>query len=128
MVQVRGMDLDSKLREKEPESSFTLVGDDAVAAIDPTIFEAELSRISAEVRAEYVDYFNRGEPWENPEYPVAIQHYRVWDDMGRSPELRGGGSAWQVALGEHGWALGMRHGVMRVRVREEAANRPGGGR
>ncbi|GDX82225.1 hypothetical protein LBMAG42_40360 [Deltaproteobacteria bacterium] len=113
---------------REEPGGFTLVGDDAVAAIEPANFESEIARVSAEQRAEWVDHFNRGEPWNNPEYPVAIEHYRVWDDMGREPVIRHGGSGWQVELGERGWSLGMRHGVMRVRIREEAANRPGGRR
>ena len=84
--------------------------------------------MSAQQRAEWVDGLDRGEPWNKPEYPVAIEHYRVWDDMGRAPVIRHGGSAWQAALGEPGWGVGMRHGVMRVRIRQEAANRPAGGR
>ena len=94
---------------------FTLIGDDAVAALDLPQLEAAIAQVDQRSRDEYVDPFGHGDPWEDPRYPVQVMYYRVWDDLGRSPEFQGGGMAWQAELAPRGWGIGLRHQVMRVR-------------
>ena len=67
------------------------------------------------VRAEFVDYFGRGNPYERPRSPLRISSYRVWDDTGRTPEFRDGGSGWHTEVTSRDWGIGQRHLVMRVR-------------
>ena len=98
----------------EPQG-FTMIGDDALGALDVGTLESEMDRVDAQVREGWVDYFGRGDPWKNPQYPLRVSGYRVWDDLGRNEEFREGGIGWQEKLAPRVWGLAQRHLIMRVR-------------
>lgn len=100
----------------EPQG-FTMIGDDALGAVDVGTLESEIERVDTQVQQTWVDYFGRGDPWKTPRHPVQVSGYRVWDDLGRNREFREGGIGWQDELAPRGWGLAQRHLIMRVRYR-----------
>jgi hypothetical protein len=100
---------------REDERGYTMVGDDALGALDVETMEDEIARVDAKSREDFVDFFGRGNPYEKPSYPVQVTSYRVWDDLGRGAEFRGGGVGWQAEVSPTGWDLAHRHLVTRVR-------------
>lgn len=54
-----------------------------------------------------------GESWRR--YPVEVRHYRLWDDLGRTPELRGGSTAYQSEFDLTHLEPGARYGIVRWR-------------
>ena len=102
---------------RDEADGFTLVGDDALGAIDHRTLDAEMERVDRERALGFEDHllFAEIRPWDDPQYPVHVTGYRVWDDTGRLPEFRAGGGAWTVAFVPHGWELDQRHQIQRVR-------------
>ena len=100
---------------REDGDALTLVGDDALGALDVEAMEDEIARVDATSRDEWLDYFGKGNPFVNPSYPVLVTGYRVWDDLGRSPLFRDGGVGQQTEASPRGWDISHRHVVTRVR-------------
>ena len=113
----------------EAEGCCTLIGEGAIAALDPTALDDALNRIDAERRREDDEtwFADRPNPYTNPEYPWIIRSYAAWNDLGRSPDLRVCGIGWRGEIPVCGFdADQMRWTVTRVRrsnVAPMAANR-----
>lgn len=105
---------------RDDEGGFTLVGDEAVAALNLAALEADMVRIWNEVRSEYETSGHGDRPWRR--YPYAMQTYRVWSDDGRTPQFRGSSTSWSAAWGQDGWSPDLRRHVMRGRIEPIAAN------
>lgn len=108
---------------REDPEGLTVIGDDALPVLVLDTLEADLDRIDARTREEWVDWGGRGNPWTNPQYPVHLSSYRVRDDTCRRPELRQGQMSWQGELAPRGWGIEHRHLVTRVRQVLVRANR-----
>lgn len=102
---------------RDEPGGFTLVGDDAAAVLDLDTLEADMARIDEAARNDWFGPSGKqdDDPFVRPKHPVRTFTYQVWDDLWRTPALRGGGMGWGGALGEQHWGLERRHGVMRVR-------------
>lgn len=53
-------------------------------------------------RIEESGFWVRRNPYTNPEYPWMVPTYRVWDDLGRSPQHREGGMGWSAEVAVRG--------------------------
>lgn len=84
----------------EGDGAFTLIGEGAVAALDPATLDAELDRIDEARRRDIEETWfpGRPSPYTNPEYPWVSPGYRAWDDLGRTPKLREGGIGWTAEV------------------------------
>lgn len=82
----------------EGDGAFTLIGEGAIPALDPTTLDAELDRIDDDRRRDIEETWfpGRPSPYTNPEYPWVSPGYRAWDDLGRTPKLREGGIGWSA--------------------------------
>ena len=77
---------------REESNAFTLVGEGAVDAVDPATITEALSRIEADQRAEFAEFFPRFNP--SPDQPARLLFAHVWDEMGCVPKLRWGSESW----------------------------------
>ena len=100
---------------RDDGNGVTLVGDDALGALDVETLEDDMARVDAKSRDEWLDYFGKGNPFVNPSYPVLVTGYRVWDDLGRNALFREGGVAQTAEASPKGWDISHRHVVTRVR-------------
>jgi len=101
---------------REAADGFTMVGDDALGALDIEAMDDEIARVDARSRDEWVDCFGKGNPFVNPSYPVLVIGYRVWDDLGRNAQFRDGGVGQMSETSPTSWDLPHRHVVTRVQV------------
>lgn len=102
---------------RDEDRGFTLIGDEAVPALDLPTLDETLDRIDAEARAdlESRDYFRERNQFLRPEYPIFERDYRAWDQTGRFPELASTSTGWSAGLGQHAWDADLRHRLRRVR-------------
>lgn len=100
----------------EMPDGLLFIGDDALAAIDLERLFPEMYRIAAEV-LESSRSFPRGSPADDPQYPITVHTYRVWDWLGRAPELAGAGTSWGEAFSFPALGPEARHQVIRVQRR-----------
>lgn len=100
---------------REHPDGYTLVGEGAIPAIDLGTLEEELLRIDERSAADWPEGFGRRNPWTDPDYPVRTTQHRVWDDLGREPELRGGQTAWATELPPAVWGPEVHDMVVRAR-------------
>lgn len=105
---------------RDPDG-YTVIGDDAVAAVDLDTLDEQLDALLAKQAEEHLDFMGRGNPYVRSEYPVSRLRYHAWDSLGRSPELREAGGSWGFADSLKGWSLADRHMVHRIRIRDAEA-------
>lgn len=81
---------------RDEADGHTLVGGELLDVLDPDELDASWEEARAKIRAEHVDHWGQGDPWEQPRYPWHFQEQRVWDDqVGRwNDGLRGAGYGW----------------------------------
>lgn len=103
---------------REEGDGFTMVGDDAIGALDVETMDDEIARVDAKSRDEWLDFFGKGNPFVNPSYPVLVTGYRVWDDLGRNAQFREGGVGQSNEASPKGWDVSHRHVVTRVRYHQ----------
>lgn len=112
----------------DERAGFTLVGEGAVAALDPATLDQELDRIDVERREEIEGRgaWLRGNPYLNQEYPWTVASYRVWDELGRTARLKDGGIAWTESCAARGMdGDGLRWMVTRASRRDVLEDREG---
>lgn len=98
----------------EPDG-FTLVGDDAVHVVSLGDLETNLKLRDAIGDAGFAEAFGPDFARRFRQYPITTRHYRVWDELGRTPELHESGWSQGAEVNARGWDLGLRHQVVRVR-------------
>ena len=108
--------------------AYTLIGEGAAAVLDPVTLDEALNRLDVEGRKsiESTQFWMGSNPYTSGRYTWEIPGYRVFDDLGRTPELREGGIAWTSELtGRDLDADHFRWAIRRVRKAarsEQAAN------
>lgn len=105
---------------RDEADGFTVIGDGAAPAVDPETLDGELDELDRLQHEAYLEMpmFAESEPWNDPRYPVRTATYTAWDASGRVPELRRVGGSWTDVFHVHGWEIGVRYLVQRIRFRE----------